>query len=896
MSSPKRKYFVIFDKDRSQKKELAFNVNFFYLKSTKKRRKISGKESFSYVNAPFFKGIVIFGRDFKNKMRPLKFDKIQKDGPLKPVNPKILKRFLLAEENKFVAFANQAEEVEISPVLEMLSSFHFDDTKIRRLTVCNSCVENKEFKILSEKEKVRSLQGQIICSKCALEIVLKDIAIKGLIDGEKISPKLKNFFNHMILKFHDVKKVLSAFEADFDPIKNRDVTLYDVEKNQPVNKKYLKMNVDDIQIPEKLRNTIKDSKITTLLPIQAMALEGGLLSERVSQLIMAPTSGGKTLIGELAGISRILANKNKKMLYLVPIVALANVRYAEFRKKYKPLKLNVVKRVGESLLEKTKDRNPEGLLRAHVIIATYEAIDYIFRSGNKELMGDIGTIIIDEIQTLIVPDRGFLLDGFIARLKILYNDCQFLYLSATVGEPAELASKLNSKLIRYNNRPVPVERHLILCMNEVKKQRLISRLVKSAFYKKSKYGFKGQSIVFTNTRKKCESLTEYLQKRGVNMRAYHSGLTAAERKQIELQFQAQKISGVVSTAALAAGVDFPASQVIFEALAMGINWLTVAEFEQMLGRAGRLKKHDLGLAYLLIQPGKVYSPKMKLTEENIAIKLLKGKIKDFELEPNENKSLTELLAFIAMFNQGVSRKEIEKFYNTILNNNYSLEALIKRLNEFKLIRTKENLLRRTTRLGKAIAKSFLSVKIGLEIIESLKKRTKSVIEIALGLKSLRNVYISKKIVADLSRNVSMKYFSNNLFSSSVLSLLNAEHVKKKRGHYSRDYIDFIVSLISDIFNCKCKDNPYCDCGRLNLEKMILSLRTEDKFSIKEICEYLEDKYKILVFKGDIIDYLESLIYSLESVKNIAEGVSNLDQDYDYEIAKIPKIVEKIKGY
>jgi len=42
----------------------------------------------------------------------------------------------------------------------------------------------------------------------------------------------------------------------------------------------------------------------------------------------------------------------------------------------------------------------------------------------------------------------------------------------------------------------------------------------------------------------------------------------------------------VTTAALGAGVDFPASQVIFDSLAMGIEWLTVQEFHQMSGRSG----------------------------------------------------------------------------------------------------------------------------------------------------------------------------------------------------------------------------------------------------------------------------------------------------------------------
>jgi len=42
---------------------------------------------------------------------------------------------------------------------------------------------------------------------------------------------------------------------------------------------------------------------------------------------------------------------------------------------------------------------------------------------------------------------------------------------------------------------------------------------------------------------------------------------------------------VVTTAALAAGVDFPASPGDLRALTMGREWLSVSEFQQMQGRA-----------------------------------------------------------------------------------------------------------------------------------------------------------------------------------------------------------------------------------------------------------------------------------------------------------------------
>jgi len=82
---------------------------------------------------------------------------------------------------------------------------------------------------------------------------------------------------------------------------------------------------------------------------------------------------------------------------------------------------------------------------------------------------------------------------------------------------------------------------------------------------------------------------------------------------------------------------------------------------------------------------------------------------------------------------------------------------------------------------------------------------------------------------------------------------------------------------------------------LNLERIILNLRIEDNFSIEELNNYLEEEYNILVFKGDLINYLESLIYSFESVFNILKGLPKLDSDYKKELLEIPEIIERIKN-
>jgi helicase len=883
-----RAYFIAFDKNWERKKEQSFIVNFFYLKSFKKK-----SQTYSYIKQPFLKGIVIFGLDFKDKIRPVSFSKIEVDGKLEPINPRLLKGFLIDERNKFIAFSSQTKQEEFTPIIKMLKNLQYDNDKIITMTFCKSCLNDKKFTILSEKSKIKSVKNQFLCPDCALDAVVSQARTMGIISSDKLNPKLKNFFIHLILKFKDINRILNTFKADFNPVKNREMTIYDIEKNPPISKKYLNYLIDDINIPDKFKILLKELNISKLLPIQAISIEKGLIYNHKNQLVMAPTSAGKTLIGELAGVSRILED-HQKLLYLVPIRALASLRTEEFKNKYQPLDLKIIKRIGESILEKKELDAIEELTDADIIIATYEAIDYILRSGNKDKLGSIGTIIVDEIQTLIDQERGYILDGLIARLKSFFKDTQYLYLSATIGAPEALAKKLDCILIKYNNRPVPIERHLVLCLNEATKLRILAKLVRAAFLERSSYGFKGQSIIFTNSRKKCESLTSYLHNKGMRVKSYHSGLTNEERAVIENEFQNQSISAVVATAALAAGVDLPAKQVIFESLTMGIDLLTVAEFEQMLGRAGRLKKHDIGIAYLLVEPGKIYSHKTKITEDNIAINLLNGKIKDYELQPDGDKSLTELLALISMYQDGIKREKIYKFNEHLINSDYEIEEFLKKLIKYRLVKLESIFIFKCTFLGQSIAKSFLTVEKSLEIVEFLRKKEKKIVDIVLELKPLRNVYLTKKVVADLSKHRAAKYSSNNFFSASVLSLMDANYVRKRKS-FSDEFIEYVLKWTQEIFNCECKDKPYCECGRINLERIILDLRIEKRLSISEISEYLEEELKILIYKGDITDYLENLIYSFESILNISQGIPNLDSEYEKEIFQIPKIIENIRN-
>jgi len=104
-------------------------------------------------------------------------------------------------------------------------------------------------------------------------------------------------------------------------------------------------------------------------------------------LIVSATATGKTLVGELAGLQNIL-NKKGRMLFLVPLVALANQKYEQFTRRYSSLAATSL-RVGTSRITKGT-KGVRTSLSSDIIVGTYEGIDFILRSGNAQALGTSG--------------------------------------------------------------------------------------------------------------------------------------------------------------------------------------------------------------------------------------------------------------------------------------------------------------------------------------------------------------------------------------------------------------------------------------------------------------------------------------------------------------------------
>ncbi|ESP88621.1 DEAD/DEAH box helicase [Candidatus Halobonum tyrrellensis] len=619
--------------------------------------------------------------------RPRRF-RVKRDSGEEPRQPDV-----------FVDLARNAERIRISEqtdtgardrLTEMLDGYQLDAKQVR---TCRYCANAGRYSPVTSDTAVKA-DRDYICQSCAKRELERELSFKGQFTGAA-----QDRLEDLLFEVQDLERITNLLQGNLDP----DLTKFDtisatVEDVDPV-------RTDELDLHPALAERVT-GRFDTLLPVQSLSVRNGLFADGGGagddQLVVSATATGKTLVGELAGVNNAL-NGDGKMLFLVPLVALANQKHEDFEERYGDV-LDVTIRVGASRINDDGNRFDPN---ADVIVGTYEGIDHALRTGKD--MGDIGTVVIDEVHTLKEGERGHRLDGMISRLKHYTEErnspAQWVYLSATVGNPEWLAGQLGATLIEFEERPVPIERHVTFA-DDREKLTIENRLVKREFDTKSSKGYRGQTIIFTNSRRRCHEISRKLE---YDSAPYHAGLDYRRRKTVERQFGDQELAAVVTTAALAAGVDFPASQVVFDTLAMGIEWLSVQEFEQMLGRAGRPDYHDEGTVYMLVEPDCSYHNSMEMTEDEVAFKLLKGEMEDVTTVYDESAAAEETLANIV-----VAGKRAKALNDRMLGDVPTTHAVGKLL-EWGFIDGLS-----PTPLGRAVTRHFLAPDDAFRILDGIR--------------------------------------------------------------------------------------------------------------------------------------------------------------------------------
>ncbi|MYW97447.1 DEAD/DEAH box helicase [Amycolatopsis rubida] len=206
------------------------------------------------------------------------------------------------------------------------------------------------------------------------------------------------------------------------------------------------MGVPDLAI------VVWEQRYSRLNQLQLLAINDGQILRGGNVLVSAPTSAGKTLVGELAAL-RAVADGGRAV-FLLSTRALVNEQYDRFQGTYSAIGVRVIRVTGE-LRDQT---------RALVIgdfdvaILTYEKYSALL-SGCLELLTRTSVLVIDEIQTLASPDRGPGLELLLTwiRLRRLTGPVpQIVGLSAVLGKARELAEWLGAELVATTHGDVPL--------------------------------------------------------------------------------------------------------------------------------------------------------------------------------------------------------------------------------------------------------------------------------------------------------------------------------------------------------------------------------------------------------------------------------------------------------
>ncbi len=385
------------------------------------------------------------------------------------------------------------------------------------------------------------------------------------------------------------------------------------------------MEIADLAIPAGLARSYAERGITELYPPQTACIEAGLLSGK-NLLIAIPTASGKTLVAEMAMHHQV--EGGGKCLYIVPLRALASEKFGEFSGK--GLRVGIA--TGDF------DRRDAYLGRNDIIVATSEKVDSLLRNQTPWL-GEITLLVLDEVHLIDDPSRGATIEMVIAKLRHKNPGMQIIALSATIGNPQDLAGWLDAELVESDWRPVDLREGVFL-YDEIRfsdRHREVER--------RSKYedldlvldtvGEEGQCLVFVSSRRNAEAfakraasglkiadpvLAGYADRirssAGTDMGKilaacvaqgaafHHAGLAREERQIVEAGFREGAIKVIASTPTLAAGLNLPARRVIvrdylrFNA-GEGMVPIPVREYRQMAGRAGRPHLDPYGEAVLI---------------------------------------------------------------------------------------------------------------------------------------------------------------------------------------------------------------------------------------------------------------------------------------------------------
>ncbi len=336
-------------------------------------------------------------------------------------------------------------------------------------------------------------------------------------------------------------------------------------------------------------NILKDQGIHGLYKHQADALKA--LYDGRNVVVSTPTASGKSLIYNIGIAETLFRTQDARFLLVFPIKALSRDQYesvGSFLKSILPF--NQIAIYDGDTPEKDRARIRESM--PNVLITNPDMLHYgllPYHQKWQRLWENIKFIVIDEMHTYrgVFGSHVAMIIRRLKRVCSYYGSIpQFLLLSATIGNPRELAAQIinvpsdDIVLIKRSTGPDP-KKHVMFLKSDYPLSMVASLLAARAI----KYDLK--TIIFTRSRRMTELVFISLKNRFGELSrfisSYRAGLLPSDRREIERALNSGKLKCVVATSALELGVDIGDLDVCILVGYPG----TVMNTWQRAGRVGR---------------------------------------------------------------------------------------------------------------------------------------------------------------------------------------------------------------------------------------------------------------------------------------------------------------------
>lgn len=318
----------------------------------------------------------------------------------------------------------------------------------------------------------------------------------------------------------------------------------------------------------------------SLRPVQELSIPAVL--DGSNAIILAPTAGGKTESSMFPVISQLMERSTQGVgaLYLAPIKALLNNQSERLGTYTEMVGLRRFVWHGDITTSERKQFLDEP---ADLLMTTPESLEVMLVSQKidpKELLGNVGVVVIDEIHAMAGTDRGAHLMSVLERIAALGGrDVQRIGLSATVGNPPELLRWLQGSSKRagvvIDPPKAPSKRELLVVHREDLGALAADAAAMAARGKKA--------LFFCQSRKTSEAVADAMRACGTEVFVHHGSVSKDERLQAEARFHHGKDACIVCTSTLELGIDVGDLDRVLQAEAPD----TVGSFLQRMGRTGR---------------------------------------------------------------------------------------------------------------------------------------------------------------------------------------------------------------------------------------------------------------------------------------------------------------------